>query len=114
MFEEKMKLQADKVGRLMARLNWTPNKFADAINVEIEEAYKLLSGKPVNYYTAQAFIEYFKAPFAGALIDFAGMGIEPPKFLKLQAVSDDALFGSIAMNIRDLEKEVLPHGSKRN
>ena len=47
MFEEKMKLQADKIDRLMTHLNWTPRVFADAINVEIGEAYKLLSGKAV-------------------------------------------------------------------
>ncbi|GHV02701.1 hypothetical protein FACS1894211_14640 [Clostridia bacterium] len=42
MFEEKMILQADKTERLTERLNWSPQMFADAINIEIKEAYKLL------------------------------------------------------------------------
>jgi hypothetical protein len=42
MFEEKMKLQPDKIERLMTRLNWTPRVFADVIKVEMPEAYKLL------------------------------------------------------------------------
>lgn len=80
MFEEKMILQADKIERLMQRLNWTPRVFADVIKVDITEAYKLLEGEAVNYYTAKAFIEYFKVPFAAAFIDFAAMNMEPPKF----------------------------------
>ena len=105
MFNEIMKLQADKIDRLMRHLNWTPRVFADVINIEIQEAYKLLSGDPINYYTAKAFIVYFKAPFAAVFIDFIGMEIEPPDFLKLQAASEDAVFGDIAKKVRDLQKE---------
>lgn len=109
MFEEKMILDADKIERLMCRLNWTPRLFADVIRVETREAYKLLSGAAVNYYTAKAFIVYFKAPFAAAFINFAAMKIEPPKFLKLETktkpANEDALFSNIAKNIRNSEKE---------
>jgi hypothetical protein len=100
-----MKLQADKIERIMARLNWTPRVFADVINIEIREAYKLLSGEAVNYYTAKSFIVYFKAKFAAQFMDFPAMGTEPPKFLKLKTVSEAALFGNIASNIRKSKKE---------
>lgn len=114
MFEERMKLQADKIDRLMRHLNWTPRIFADVINVEIREGYKLLSGDPVNYYTAKAFIVYFKAPFAAVFIDFAAMEIEPPKFLKLKPASEYAVFGNIARNIRNSEKERKIKKDERN
>jgi hypothetical protein len=109
MFEEKMILKADKMERLMTRLNWTPGVFADVLNIEIEEAYKLLGGEAVNYYTAKAFITYFKAPFAVAFIDFAAMEAEPPAWLRFTPVSEAILFSDIANNIKKnikMEKKI--------
>jgi hypothetical protein len=111
-FEEKMALQAGKIERLTERLNWTPRVFADVLNVEMREAYKLLSGEAVDYYTAKAFIAYFKAKFAAQFMDFPAMAIEPPKFLKLKTVSEAALFGNIASNIRKSRKARYEKSSK--
>jgi hypothetical protein len=105
MLEEKMKLKTDKIERLMTRLNWTPRVFADVIKVEMPEAYKLLSGAAVGYYTARAFITYFKAVFAAAFIDFAAMEMDVPKFLKLKPQSESDLFSNIAANVRKTAKE---------
>jgi hypothetical protein len=104
-FEEKMILQAEKTERLTERLNWTPRIFAGVLGIEIKEAYKLLSGEAVNYYTAKAFVKYFKAAFAAAFIDFAAMGMEPPAFLRLKPVSEAVLFGGIAKSIKEKMKK---------
>jgi hypothetical protein len=105
MLEERMRLQADKAERLTERLNWSPQTFADALGIETAEAYKMLGGGAVNYYTAKRFIEYFKAPFAAAFIDFAAMGMKPPKFLRVRPIDETVLFGRIAKNITEKGKE---------
>jgi hypothetical protein len=103
--EEKMKLDAAKTERLMDYLDWTPHQFAEAIDIDITEAYKLLGGEAVNYYTAKRFIDYFKAATAAALIDFAATGIEPPAFLGDSPTDEDTLFAKIAKTITEKSKE---------
>jgi hypothetical protein len=104
-FNEIMRLDADKTERLMEMLNWTTRVFADVINIEIREACKLVSGTPVNYYTAKAFIAYFKAKFAVEFIDFAAMGTERPKFLRRKPADEVKLFATIARNVKNKIKE---------
>lgn len=105
MLAEKMIIKADRVERLMTRLNWTPRVVATVMRLEMSDAYKLLSGDAVNYYIAKAFIVFFRAVCAAALIDFTAMEIELPEFVQRKEITEAELFTKIGYNIRKAEKE---------
>ena len=56
----------------------TVGDFANALEIEMEEAYKLLSGDKIGYEFARRFINHYGAEFAHLYIDWKAMGMSDP------------------------------------
>lgn len=106
MLEERMRLLPDKTQAFLEYIGWGAADFANALDLEMEESYKLLSGEPVNYYLAKRFIWYFSAAFAKEFIDWDAMKITAPRLKhSKKRMADDVLFSMLARDIQDKEKE---------
>lgn len=87
-----MILKADSMERLLENSGWTPRAFANALDIDMCEAYKLLSGEKVGAYTARSFIRYYGAGFAHNYIDWPAMEMEDPyPGIRKQIIQEESL-----------------------
>ena len=56
----------------------TVKDFANAMRVDMAEAYSILSGEKVGVDAARRFITYYGADFAHEYIDWEAMGMKDP------------------------------------
>lgn len=74
--EKIMILKTDKMERLLNGLGWRVSDFANAMDIDMKEAYSILSGEPMDYYSAKRFINLLTAEFAQSYIDWEAMALE--------------------------------------
>ncbi len=73
-----MYLYADKVKMFLKQQGWTPERFAEELDVEVSEVEKMLNGEYLDVDTARKFVMFFKVPLVLGYVDFTKCGVKNP------------------------------------
>lgn len=73
-----MYIYEDRLRKFLSNQNWSAQRFADELGVELSEVEKMLNGEYIGVDTSRKFIMYFKLPIVLTYIDFEKTGVENP------------------------------------